>query len=197
MKSPSWSVLISAAVGVVVAIIAIGAIRIGFFEDVKIETTTLGPYTVIAKDHLGAYHKMNSTIQDVENFVTSQDESCRQSFGEYFDDPNLVDEDRLTSRGGCLVNKVPENLPEGLKAGTIPQHLYVSAVSTKAPSLGPVKVYPKIFKYIKRHHLSLAGAIIEIYEFESDSTGKTRYLFPVEKIAGATEEPDPLNPETD
>ncbi len=191
MKSPTWPVILVAAALVIAFVVYTVISRIGALEPVVISQESAGPFHVLTKDHLGAYHKIGPVISEVEAWARANGEPCSQSFGEYFDDPEKNDEDRLKSRGGCLLSKSFEGansdwasrLPKGMTLATIESRNVVKAVFNGAPSLGPVKVYPKVFEFMNLNDLKIAGAILEIYSFDSKSgKGSTAYLFPSESV---------------
>lgn len=190
MKAPSWPFLITLTLLLVGATVGSIAWKLGAFREVAIATQEDGPFHVLSKEHLGPYHKIADVILEVEAWARSQGEPCTRSFGEFFDDPERTDEDRLRSRGGCILNKsapadieaLKSKLPANYNLTTIDQRLYAIATFDGAPSLGPVKVYPKVLEYVSLNRLEIKGAVIEIYEIHSERSGSTRYLFPVVPI---------------
>lgn len=190
MKSPSWPFLIALTLLLIGVTVGSIAWKLGVFRDVTIETGNDGPHAVVVKEHLGAYHKIADVILEVEAWARAQGEPCTQTFGEYFDDPERTDEDRLRSRGGCILsNTAPEELdklksalPAGYAIDSIPERLYILATFDGAPSLGPLKVYPQVLEHAKLNRLEINAAVIEIYQVESERSGTTRYLFPITPI---------------
>ena len=75
---------------------------LGGWRSVTITEKKMGPYFMLAKDHVGAYHKIAPVIQEVESWAKSQSLDCSKTFGEYLDDPETVEQGRLKSRGGWL-----------------------------------------------------------------------------------------------
>ncbi len=171
---------------VTVAVISFGlflANYLGAFKGVDISEATQGPFKTVYLEHVGPYHKVNKIIERVEKYMASQGAPCGRTFGEYMDDPQTVEEARLRSKVGCLVETVPANLPEDFKSGEIPQRKYVVAVFTGSPGIGPLKVYPRVNDYMIKQNLKQTGAIIEIYEIHSiteKNAMTTTYLFPVQ-----------------
>lgn len=165
----------------------------GAFKSVTVTTEQRGPYTLIYKEHTGAYHHIVSKIQDVETWAKANQLKCRLSFGEYFDNPDIVEEGRLKSRGGCLIDPlVPEEqqtlkkiietlkLPNDFKTDLIPETKTVVALFAGTPGIGPLKVYPKAEEYIYTHKLKKKGSVIEVYEVLDHTSMNTTYLWPVE-----------------
>ncbi len=163
-------------------------IRLGSFKSVAISEAEEGPVKIVFKKHVGAYHLIVSVIEEVEAWAKANGESCHLSFGEYLDDPDKVIEDRLRSTGGCIVAKKWDFvLPEGFGYRELPRHLYVKAEFDGAPSIGPIKVYPRAKDYIESHGYQQVGPTYEIYEIISPEKVKTTYWFPVAlKTAKAT-----------
>lgn len=162
----------------------------GAFKSVTVAIDERGPYTVIYKNHIGAYHKIVSTIEDVEKWAHTNNLKCRLSFGEYFDDPRIVEEGRLNSRGGCLIdplaetematlNPLKKNLPPDFKVAEIEKTKAVVALFTGAPGIGPLKVYPKAEDYMVENKLTPKGSVIEIYEVFDKRSMQTTYLWPI------------------
>lgn len=155
----------------------------GAFKKVLIATDTRGPYNIIYKDYVGPYHKIVSTIEEVETWAKSQGLKCRLSFGEYFDNPDQVEEGRLRARGGCLVEaeeKTPATLPNTFQSGVIPSMKAVVALFDGAPGIGPIKVYPKAADYIIENKLIKKGSVLEIYEIFDSRSMQTTYIWPVD-----------------
>lgn len=163
----------------------------GAFKSVTVVTDQRGPYTLIYKDYTGPYHKIVSTIEEVEKWTKSQGLKCRLSFGEYFDNPAVVEEGRLRARGGCLVDPKDENeekiftgvkekMPEDIKAEVYPETKAAVALFTGAPGIGPLKVYPKADEYIKEQGLTKKGSVLEIYEILEKNSMQTIYIWPVQ-----------------
>lgn len=152
---------------------------LGAFKAVDITETERGPMKMIYKDHTGSYHKIVSTIEQVETWAKANNVDCTESFGEYIDDANVVEEIRLRSRGGCIVKDFPPNLPADFKTREIPLKKYVQAIFEGSPGIGPIKVYPKAEAYMKERGLVMDGAVIEIYVIHSEKAMTTTYLFPL------------------
>lgn len=157
------------------------AYYLGAFKSVDITQIERGPMKMIYKDHTGSYHTIVTTIEEVEAWAKSQNIDCTESFGEYIDDANKVEEVRLRSRGGCIVKEFPANLPENFKTQEIPARSYVMAIFEGSPGIGPVKVYPKAETYMHEQGLVMDGPVIEIYVIHSEKEMTTTYLFPLAK----------------
>lgn len=156
---------------------------LGAFKPVDISQESKEELYLLSLPHFGAYHKIVPVIETVESWAKSNHIDCSLSFGEYFDNPDKVEESRLTSRGGCLWTqrpKLPNPLPEGFQLDILPARNYVVAKFEGSPGIGPMKVYPKVENYISETRLKNVGAPLEVYQVKSAKEMSTTYLFPVE-----------------
>ncbi|HRK07752.1 MAG TPA: hypothetical protein PLZ57_08290 [Pseudobdellovibrionaceae bacterium] len=190
MKLPSIPVLAALALGIAIAAALSLAHRLGAFREVHIEVSTVEPLLVLAQEHLGAYHTTHQKIVEVENWAKQQGHSCRFSFGEYFDNPELVDEDRLKSRGGCVLTDEPAlklitelstkgQLPQGFRLEQLGERRALVAHFDGSPAIGPWKVYSKAQEKMAQDGLQQGGAVMEIYEILGPDAMRTRYIFPL------------------
>lgn len=150
---------------------------LGFFKKVSIVESDYPEIKLIFKDHVGPYHKIIDAIEPVEKWAQENKIPCDKSFGQYLDDPEIVDHDRLKSRGGCIVSEVPNTLPEGFQSLVVPAQKYVLAEFLGSPAIGPYKVYNHIAAYFNERHWERELAVLEIYERYNKDQIKTIYLF--------------------
>ncbi len=154
---------------------------LGMDRSVQISKGQRGPFLMLYKKHMGAYHHIMPTISAVEKWATDNGASCSVTFGEFLDDPAAVDQDRLRSRGGCFL-RAPlaqdKNLPEGFAFESREPRQFVIARFSGAPSVGPFKVYPEVEDYLETHRLKKDGAVIEVYHVNGSQV-ETEYLFPI------------------
>lgn len=160
----------------------------GAFKSVPVAVDERGPYTLIAASHTGAYHKIVEKIEGVEKWAKQNGLSCRLSFGEFLDNPRLSEEGRLRSFGGCLIDpmdlkelslveQLKSKLPEGFEIREFPKSKVVVALFSGAPSIGPMKVYPKAEEFMQNGSLNPTGTVLEIYEIHSQKSVTTTYLW--------------------
>ncbi len=156
---------------------------LGAFKGVDISASNQGPFKTVYVEQVGPYHKVNKTIERVEKYMATLGVKCGRTFGEYLDDPETVEQARLRSKVGCIVEQAPEKLEEGFFAGEIPARQYVVATFTGSPGIGPLKVYPRVNDFMIKQNLKQSGAVIEIYEIHSiteKNAMTTTYLFPAQ-----------------
>jgi len=179
MEEPRVKSLIALTIATILVLAGVLLQRLGAFKPVELKTEEAGPFKIVYRHHTGAYHKIVPEIEAVEKWANAAGEPCKTSFGEYLDDPDKVDEDRLNSNGGCVVGADwAGKLPAELSYREIPRRLYVIADFDGAPSIGPQKVYPKAEKYLAENGLKIDGPIVEMYERTGENQIRTHYYFP-------------------
>ena len=155
---------------------------LGVWKDVELSTINQTALKTVYVEHIGPYHKISKQLAKVEAYMASLNRPCGRTYGQYFDDPQFVEEARLKSFVGCVIEGEVPPLVEGLIVGEVPKGEYVQAVFTGSPGIGPLKVYPKVNDYMEKNNLKQNGALIEIYEIHSiqeKNAMTTTYLFPV------------------
>lgn len=152
---------------------------LGFYKPVDLAVEKRGPTFLLYKTHMGAYHQIGPAISAVETWAKDNKVSCEKTFGEYLDNPQAVDQDRLRSRGGCILQGPLTNPPPEFQYEQRPERQYVVARFSGSPAIGPLKVYPKAQEYIASKRLKTDPAAMEIYLIRGDLV-ETEYLFPVD-----------------
>lgn len=157
--------------------------RLGGHKPVEIQIGESPEFFLIYKEHIGPYHKINDTIVSVETWAGLNRVPCKRTFGEYLDDPRLVDERRLRSNGGCIIDGADSQflsslkLSDGVLSKVQPSRRAVIAKFSGAPSISPFKVYPKVEDFLQEKNLQSTGAVFEIYSFDSERSAATEYVF--------------------
>lgn len=169
--------IVSVTFFLIICLIAYLALHLGAFKPVSFEMGEYGPFYLVFKPHLGAYHKIVPVIEDVERWVKSQHQTCEQSFGEYIDNPKAVEQERLRSNGGCLVTGLIPNLPSDYQQKEVPKQFFIRAQFEGSPAIGPYKVYMKAEELMSEKGLIPNGPVFEVYEIQNDQKMKTTYYF--------------------
>ncbi|MBX3022160.1 MAG: GyrI-like domain-containing protein [Bdellovibrionales bacterium] len=149
---------------------------LGAYKPVTLGIEKRGPYHLLFKQHVGPYHTIVSKIQDVERWVGEHNLRCPQTFGEYLDNPEAVDQDRLRSHGGCVMPAEVSNVPPDFQQQIRPERYYAVAKFSGSPAIGPFKVYPKLREYMEEQRLKSSSPVIEIYTVNGSQV-TTEYLF--------------------
>lgn len=152
---------------------------LGLSLPVEISVETRAPITLLWQEHRGAYHQIMPVIQKAETWAQANQVPCPKTFGEFLDDPAAVEQDRLRSRAGCVLNTELETVPEGFTLETRAARSYVVGRFAGSPSVGPMTVYPAIKEYIAEKRLKSSAPPLEIYTVNGSSV-TTEYLFPLD-----------------
>lgn len=153
---------------------------LGYYKPVQITIEDRPAMHLLFKNHLGAYHGIGNLLQEVESWTMKSKIDCPKTFGEFEDDPQAVDQDRLRSRAGCVLNLPVTGDTAPYLQETRAARTYVVARFEGAPGIGPFKVYPKVQDYFQEQRLKSAGAVIEVYSVNGSQV-TTEFLFPAER----------------
>jgi AraC family transcriptional regulator len=154
-------------------------IHLGIAKPVSLKVEKRGPFSLLFKPHMGPYYLINGVIKEVESWALSHNIACSKTFGEYIDNPATVDEDRLRSRGGCVLTTPIETPPQELEYQNRGERLYVVAEFSGSPAVSPYKVYPKVQEYLIEQRLKSSGPVVEIYTVNGNQM-TTEYLFAID-----------------
>jgi hypothetical protein len=154
--------------------------HLGIAKPVRVALEQRGPMYLLFKQHTGAYHKIGPVIHEAEVWAASHGIACPSTFGEYLDNPQAVDEDRLRSRGGCVLSAPLANVPPEFLYQQRGERTYAVGRFEGSPAIAPYKVYPKVEEYLKRAGLKSSAPVIEIYTINGSGM-TTEYLFAVDK----------------
>lgn len=171
--------LFVAIVSVAVMLAAYLYFHLGVYKPVEIRLEKRGPFYLLFKQHVGPYHQLVPILQEVESWVKEHNLKCPQTFGEFLDNPEAVDEDRLRSHAGCVLDKPLATAPPEYLYQQRPEHSYVVGRFSGSPAIGPYKVYPKIRKFMEENRVKSSSPILELYTVNGTEVS-TEYLFPVD-----------------
>ncbi|MFO7864538.1 MAG: hypothetical protein R6U85_11095 [Salinivirgaceae bacterium] len=143
------------------------------FRKIKITVAEQGGETVVYESITGDY-RQSGAVMDKVYYTLLNDYKIEtyKGFGQYYDNPKLVDKTKLRSEAGCIIEPkdvqklVQIDIPFRVK--TIPVKKYMI---TEFPYKGKLsvmfgifKVYPALEKFTMQNNHSIDGSIIEIYD---------------------------------
>ena len=169
--------------GLLLAMAAFVVYRTGYLKPVTLAAGQQGPFFLVYQVHKGPYHKIAPVIDEVEASFKKNGITCPLAFGRFLHDPNTVEHDRLKSHGGCAFPTPNEEVmrlvqEKGFETDGIDKQEYIVAVFEGSPSVGPMKVYPKVRTWMNKYDYKITGPVIEIYQTTGEDSLTTRYLFP-------------------
>lgn len=156
---------------------------LGGYKTVTISEISYPELRAVYRIHRGAYHKVGPVIEEVEKWAQRNNVLCHKTFGEYLDNPSKVEESRLRSNVGCLVDRKIDPLPKDYFYRVFNPQLVVKAEFQGAPSIGPFKVYPAVSKYLLEKRLKSSAPPIEIYQTLPDGSFLTEFIFALDTLA--------------
>lgn len=151
---------------------------LGFFKSVEVKPRHTASFKMIYQEHVGPYHEILESIEEIEKYLGEQNIPCNRSFGQFLDDPNTVAQERLRSHVGCLVYS---KIDSKFQYKELPARSYAYAKFDGSPAIGPYKVYPKVEETIQSNKLEKDGPVLEVYTRHSDDKMSTEYLFPIKE----------------
>lgn len=144
----------------IIALVVLG-IFLGLFQSVNIRKIQAGPYKIMCLDHIGSYKNICRKIKSVDELLSKNKIKPIAFCGVFYDDPRKIDEDKLRSKGGCIVKEFADI--DILEQLTIPKTEVVSASIKAHPAIAPIKTYPKIEQWLSKNKYKVTGPSLEIY----------------------------------
>ena len=78
----------------------------GMFAKIVIKEDTLGPYQLVYKRHMGAYHETGKVMDEIYNSLKENENiETTQRFGIYYDNPKRTHVEDLRSDIGVILDK--------------------------------------------------------------------------------------------
>ena len=158
----------------------------GAFQKVNVEKGTQGGYWIVGFDHKGSYQEIGPTFNKVRKMVNAENIDSNLYVGIYFDDPGKVEESKLRSIAGMIINdttylsKLKPNYPK-LKLFSVPKsYSYFTELETKgmiSMIIAAIKAYPALGESITKDKAAPNGQGLA---FEEYHTGFTRFVMQVE-----------------
>lgn len=151
----------------------------GFFTDVRVSETTVGPMFMVYEEHIGPYKGTEDVIKRISDLLEKENIETTKSFGIYFDDPKLTALDSLHSIGGTIIES-PDTTKIKSAGATykiirLPLKRYAVAEIKNRGALsafaGSVKVYAALDRFMKENKFPTTPTM-EIY----DRNKTIRYL---------------------
>ena len=153
-------------------------IYLGGFQPVSIKVGFFGPKSLLYKTHIGAYHKINKSITEIEKWSKKNGYDCQTTFGQYLSDPKTTQTEYLKSYAGCVIYHTPAQIPSIYQTKQLPKTRSVIAHFNGSPAIGPWKVYPQVKEFIKDKGLISKNYSMEFYHLKN-KTLTTTYVFPL------------------
>jgi len=176
--------LIISIIAVIVIIIAILAYWLGAFAKLNIEEAAAGPYVLVYEEHVGPYSGIKAVQDGIYYRLLNEEQiSTTKGFGIYYDNPKVVDKEKLRSIGGVILEEeYADRIPDLEKNFKLKRLGEGQVITTSIPFKNPLsvmvgifKVYPAIERYVEEKGYDM-GEMMEIYDVPNK---KIIYLMPL------------------
>lgn len=176
----------------IVGSIVWGILNLGVFKSATFEFSTENQtmqYELLAISKNGAYHEINDTLVALEKWAEEKKISCNETFGLFYDNPDVVESARLRADVGCVlpaesleslkqINLAEEKIlkKDSLKHLTLTASKILLASFAGSPWLGPYKVYGEAHNKLSQAGTSSQFPVLEIYKTKA-AVPHTEYVF--------------------
>ena len=162
---------------IIIILVVLGSLTIVFgffggFSKINLQNINAGGEFLVYENVTGAYNQASKISNKIYyDLLNNYNIETTKGFGIYYDNPRNVEQSKLRSEVGCIIENIDNNIIEKIKekyqAKTLPNDNYLA---TEFPfkgffsiMIGMIKVYPVIEKYIKENNYK-DGPIMEIYD---------------------------------
>lgn len=144
----------------------------GGFNKINLQTINTGGEILIYENVIGAYNQAAKVSNKIYyELLNNEKIETTKGFGIYYDNPKNVEQSKLRSEVGCVLENSDQStidkLKEKYQVKILPQE---DCLVVEFPykgffsiMMGMIKVYPIIGKYISENNLN-DGPIMEIYD---------------------------------
>ncbi|MFA5113902.1 MAG: GyrI-like domain-containing protein [Candidatus Margulisiibacteriota bacterium] len=182
MKIIKWGLIVIVAL---VLIVAAWLAYMGVFSTPKVTVQKVGPYTLVYEEYVGPYSNTGKVIQRVYDGCTLEGVMTEKGFGIYLNDPKMVDQNKMRSEIGCVLEAKDFGKARQLrKKFKIKTWRASDCLVAEFPirnnlsyMIGPFKAYPELNKAMNAKKAEL-GACMELYDMPAR---KTLYIFQLAK----------------
>ncbi|MCX6807372.1 MAG: hypothetical protein NTZ80_00995 [Patescibacteria group bacterium] len=165
---------------------AIYLFYMGLFKRIKIIEKEIGPYQLVYEEYIGDYSNTEKIADSIYSSLLADGVKTYRAFGIHYDDPRVIEKDKLRSMVGCIVE---EKDYDKINALTNKYKMRIfeqkNRIVTDFPLRGrsPIffsllRVYPALDVYMKSRGYK-RGEIMEIYD-----TPSQKITYAAEIIAG-------------
>jgi hypothetical protein len=145
----------------------------GGFSKIQVQISEQGGETLVYEAITGDY-KQSAIVMDkiYQDLIEKEDIETYRGFGIYYDNPKVVDLNKLRAEAGCILETnqlihIPK-LEEKYKIKTLPLS---TCITTEFPYrgklsvlIGILRVYPALQKFAQSNQLDNLGEVVEIYD---------------------------------
>ena len=144
----------------------------GGFYKVNIQVNNINGEILVYEDVIGAYNQTKKVIDKIYYKLLNKFKiETEKGFGIFYDNPKNVEQSKLRSEVGCIIESIDsemlEQIKKHFKVKTLPNEKYLFAEfpfkGFLSIMIGMVKIYQKFGKYISENNYP-DGPIMKIYD---------------------------------
>ena len=159
-------------IGVLVALLISAYAYYGGFKTINIYTENQGGEVIVYENAIGDYKNSAQYTDRIYYELLNNDQvETTKGIGIYYDNPRIVDKEKLRSDVGCILDNPDDSTIARLSAKyqlkTLPKgNFIISEFPMKGGlsfMIGAMKVYPALIKYSEENNLK-ESPVTEIYD---------------------------------
>ncbi len=169
------------AVGAALAAFFAVCLAGGVFDEVVMSAGEEGPFCLVYREHTGPYREVKSVVSDVYRYLKDKRSiTSSKGFARFLDNPQKVSPQHLRSIAGCITDSLLPDVQLPYKTDIFPRTRAVTGTFPIRTFLsqftGPLKFYPRLFRFLSQEKLQADGSMMEIYD---KAAKKIVYIAPV------------------
>lgn len=168
---------------IIIAIVILSLVFVcvyyGAFKTISPKIKKCGGETLVFEKVTGHYKQSGEVSDRVYNkLIKDYNIETTKGFGLYFDNPKEVEESKLRSEVGCILERKDtsklEDISKDFLVGTCPNEDYIVAEfpfkGKMSIIFGIMKVYPALNKFAEENGYSINSPVMEIWDVPNKKT---------------------------
>jgi hypothetical protein len=169
------------AVGAALAAFFAACLAAGVFDEVVMSVGEQGPFCLVYREHTGPYREVTAVLLDVRRYLKDKRSvTSSKGFARFLDNPQKVSPQHLRSIAGCITDSLLPDVQLPYKTDIFPGTRAVTGAfpvrTFLSQLIGPLKFYPRLFRFLSQEKLQGDGSVMEIYD---KAAKKIVYIAPV------------------
>ncbi|MFW5687527.1 MAG: GyrI-like domain-containing protein [Bacteroidota bacterium] len=163
----------------ILIVLVIGAVLLavyawmGGFKKIKFTVQDAGGETVVYESHTGDYKRVGKVMDKMYYALLNEENvECYRGFGIYYDNPQVVEKDKLRADVGNILEdpapEILERLAGKYNIKTLERQKFLVAEfpykNQFSIVMGIMRVYPALNRYVRDNQLNEEGYVMEIYD---------------------------------
>jgi hypothetical protein len=144
----------------------------GVFDRVTLTDGEQGPYNLVFREHRGSYSGVKFALFDVYKFLKEKRSiDPRKGFAVFYGNPRKVKQEDLRCIAGYITDSLITDVGPPYKTEIFQRTRAVTGEfrlrTFMSQMAGPLKFYPRLFRFLKKENRELSGPVMEIYDMDA------------------------------